>query len=73
MIQGSHFNLASVSKTSSLPLLKSTQFSKAAGLVRLTGCFRKDGAKLLAKPIGDLCNLSINSEKFSDLCKVAKL
>ena len=28
---------------------------------------------LLAKPISDLCNLSINSEKFPDLCKVANL
>ena len=73
MIQGSHFNLASVSKNSSLTFLKSTQFSKAAGLERLSGCFLKDGAKLLAKPISDLCNLSINSEKFSDLCKLAKL
>ena len=26
----------------------------------------------LAKPISDLCNLSINSENFPDLCKVAK-
>ena len=33
----------------------------------------KEGAKFLAKPISDLCNLSINSEKFPDLCKVAKL
>ena len=57
MIQGSHFNLASVSENSILTILKSTQVSKAAGLV-------KDGAKFLAKPINDLCHLSINSEKF---------
>ena len=57
MIQGSHFNLTSVSENSILTILKSTQVSKAAGLV-------KDGAKFLAKPINDLCHLSINSEKF---------
>ena len=71
MIQGSHFNLASVSENSILTILKSTQVSKAAGLDSLSGCFLKDKAKFLAKPISDLCNLSINSENFSDNCKVA--
>ena len=70
MIQGSHFNLASVSKNSILTI---SQVSKAAGLDGLSGRFLKDGAKFLAKPISDLCNLSINSEKFPDSCKVAKL
>ena len=50
-IQGSHFNLASVSKNSILTILKSTQVSKAAGLDSLSGWFLKDGAKFLAKPI----------------------
>ena len=67
MIQGSQFNLASVSENSILTILKSIQVSKAAGH------FLKDGAKFLAKPLSDLCNLSINSEKFPDLCKVVKL
>ena len=64
MIQGSHFNLASVPENSILTILKSTQVSKAAGLDGLSGRFLKNGAKFLAKPISDLCNLSINSEKF---------
>ena len=51
----------------------STQVSKAAGLDSLSGRFLKDRVKFLAKPISDLCNLSINSEKFPDSCKVAKL
>ena len=50
----------------------STQVSKAAGLDSLSGRFLKDG-KFLAKPISDLCNLSINSKKFPGSCKVAKL
>ena len=70
MIQGSHFNLESVSENSNLTILKSTQVSKATGLDGLSGCFLKYGAKFLAKPISDLYNLSINSEKFPDSCKV---
>ena len=30
-------------------------------------------SKLLTEPFSDLCNLSINSEKFPDSCKLAKL
>ena len=73
MIQSCHFNLTSVSENSILTILKATQVSKAAGLDNLSGRFLKQGAKVLAKPISDLCNLSINSEKFLDLCKIAKL
>ena len=73
MIQGYHFNLASISKNLVLTILKSTQVSKAAGFDSLFGHFLKDVAKFLAKPISDLCNLLINSEKYPDLCKVAKL
>ena len=73
MIQGCHFNLTSVSNNSILTHLKATQVLKAAGLDDLSVHFQKDGAKFLAKQISDLCNLSINSEKFPDLCKVAKL
>ena len=71
MIQGSHFNLTSVSENSILTILKSTQVSKAAGLDGLSGSFLKDAVKFLTKPVSDLCNLSINSEKFSDSRKVA--
>ena len=39
----------------------------------LSSRFLKDGAKVLAKPITDLCNLSIISGKFPDSCKLAKL
>ena len=62
MMQGSHFNLASVSENSILTISKSTQVSKAAGLDGLPGRFLNDGAKFLAKTISDLCNLSVNSD-----------
>ena len=73
MIQSYHFNLASVSESSILSILKAIRDSKAAGLDNLSGRFLKGGAKFLAKPISDLCNHSINSKKFPELCKVAKL
>ena len=73
MIQGSHFNFASVSENSVPTILKSTQVSKPVGLDGLSGRFLTDGGKFLAKPISDLCNPSINSEKFPGSCKVTKL
>ena len=73
MIQGDHFNLASVSKSSILIILKLNKVSKAAGQDNLSGGFLNDGTKFLTKPISDLCNLSITSEKFPDSCEVAKL
>ena len=73
MIQVDHFNLASVSESSILTILKATKVSKAASLDNLSARFLKDGAKFLSNPIKDLCSLSIASEKFPDSCKVAKL
>ena len=53
--------------------MKNTKVSKTAGLDSLSGRFLKDGAKVLANPISELCNLSITSGKFPDSCKLAKL
>ena len=61
MILGDYFHLASVSENSILTILKATQVSKAAGIDNLSGRFLKDGAKVLSKPISDLCNLSITT------------
>ena len=69
MILGDYFHLASVFENSTLTIIKPTQVSKVACIGNLSGRFLKDGAK----PISDLCNLSITSEKFPDSCKVAKL
>ena len=73
MFPSDYFHLTSVSKNSILTILKATQVSKAAGIDNLSGHFLKDGAKVLSKPISDLCNLSIISEKFPHPCKVTKL
>ena len=73
IIQSDSFNLATVSENTILTILKNTKVSKAAALENLSGHFLKDGAKVLAKPITDTCNLSITSGKFPDSCKLAKL
>ena len=62
-----------VSENSILTILKATQVSKANSVHNLSGRFLKDREKVLSKLISDLCNLSITSEKFPDICKVAKL
>ena len=69
IIQGYHFNLASVLESLILTILKLTQVSKAVGLDSLSRRFPKDGGKFLAKPISGSCNF----QNFPDLCKVAKL
>ena len=56
-----------------LIIFKNINISKAAGLDNLSGHFLKNVAKVWAKSITDLCNLSVTSEKFPDSCKIAKL
>ena len=73
IIQTDSFNLPTVSESTILNILKNTNVSKAAGSDNLSGCFLKDGAEVLAKPITDLCNLSITSGKIPDSRKIAKL
>ena len=55
--QSDSFNLATVSENTILTILKNSKVSKAAGLDNLSGRFLKDGAKVLAEPITDICNL----------------
>ena len=47
--------------------------SKAAGIDNLPERFLKDGAVILAKPVTEICNLSIKSGILPDPCKLAKL
>ena len=54
-------------------LLKNIDISKAVGIDNLPGRFLKDGAVILAKPVTEICNLSIKSIIFPDPCKLAKL
>ena len=47
-----------------LKLLKNIDISKAAGIDNLPGRFLKDDAVILAKPVTEICNFSINPEFF---------
>ena len=52
--------------------LKSVEVRKAAGIDQILGNFLKDGARILAKPISELCNLSITLGSFSMLAKTQR-
>ena len=54
-------------------IIQNIEISKAAGIDNLSGKFLKDGAEVLAKPLSEICNLSITSRAFPSACKVAKL
>ena len=58
IIQSDSFNLATVSENTVLTISKNTKVSKAAGLDNLSGRFLKDGAKVSAIPITEVCNLA---------------
>ena len=47
--------------------------TKAAGVGQISGKFLKDGARIVAKPICELCNLSMALGSFLDACKIAKV
>ena len=54
-------------------ILKDLNPSKAADIDNLSGKILKDGADILARPISQLCNLSIKLNLFSRSCKRAKV
>ena len=62
-----------VPEDSVLKILKNMDENKAAGLDNLSGKFFKDGATILAKPLPQICNLSIKYSIFPNDCKTAKL
>ena len=48
-------------------IIQNIDISKAAGIDNLSGKFLKDGAEVLAKPLNEICNLSITSRIFPKL------
>ena len=56
-----------------LKLLKNIDISKAACVDNLPEKFLKDGGVILAKPVTEICNLSIKLKTFPDQYKLAKL
>ena len=56
-----------------LKILRDIDTSKAAGINRLPGRFLKDGANVLAKPVTDICSLSISLNKSPSAFKLAQV
>ena len=54
-------------------ILACVDSSKAPGLDEIFSKFLKDGTEVLALPLCNLLNLSIQQSLFPDHCKIAKL
>ena len=54
-------------------ILKDLNASKATGIDNLSGKLLRDGAHVLARPVSQLCNLSIKLNLFPRSCKIAKV
>ena len=72
-LPNTRFKFPFVSEDSVLKILKNMDENKAAGLDNLSGNFLKNGATILAKPLSQICNLSIKYSTFPNDCKIAKL
>ena len=68
-----NFQLLETSPEKISSILKSLNPSKAAGIDNLSGKFLKDDGHVLARPISQLCNLSIKLNSFRRSCKIAKV
>ena len=69
----SKFKFSNVTEDHALQLLKDMNVDKVAGIDNLSGKSLKDGANILAKPISELCNLSIKYSVFPKDCQISKL
>ena len=65
------FNLSDISEV--FKIMQDINILKAAGINNLSGKCLKDGAEILAKPLSEICNLSITSRTFPNVSKVLKL
>ena len=68
-----NFTLDSLTEGYLFNVLKNVEVTKAAGLDQISGNFLKDGARGLAKPISELCNLSMALGNFPDASEIAKV
>ena len=68
-----NFEFSGASPEKILNILKGLNPSKAGSIDNLSGKFLKDGADILARPISQLCNLSIKLSLFPRSCKIAKV
>ena len=68
-----NFTLDSITEGYLFNVLKNVEVTKAAGIDQISGKVLKDGARVLAKPISEMCNLSMALGSFPDACKIAKV
>ena len=68
-----NFKLNSITEGCLFNKLKNVEVTKAARTDQISRKFLKVGARILAKPIGGLCNLSLALGSFPDACKIAKV
>ena len=73
LIIGKPFHLSDTSGDEVFSIMQNIDFLKAASIGNLSEIFFKDGVKILAKLIIEICNLSITSRTFLDVSEVAKL
>ena len=67
------FHFTEVSENTILDFLKELKTNKVTGIDKLSGLFLKDGSKVWATPIAQICNLSIKLYMVTDECQIAKL
>ena len=67
------FKLSEIFSKRILSILKGLNPPKTAGIDNLSGKFLKDGADILARPISQLCYLSIKLNSFPRSFKIAKV
>ena len=68
-----NFTLDSITEGYLFNVLKNVEVTKAAGIDQISGKVLKDGARVLAKPISEMCNLFMALGSFPDACKIAKV
>ena len=68
-----NFKLDSITEGYLLNVLKNIEATKTAGIDQISGKFLKDGARILAKPVSELCSFSMALGSFPDACKIAKV
>ena len=54
-------------------ILQNVEVTKAAGIDQISGKILTDGARILVKPISELCNLSMTLGSFPDAFKIEKV
>ena len=67
------FEFSNISEEDVKKILLSLDTSKAAGMDQIPAKFLRDGAEVLALPLGNIINLSIKLSTFPEECKIAKL